>query len=338
MRMKVLSLAVLAAVALMGAGCKKPAAPADALQNMKEAMVDVQQVSFEFATAGYTVAGQPGSVQARMTGHLQRGDQQVANGAGTFSLNMSGEQPMDAAGEYRMVNGVNYLRLTKAPVMPGFDLKQFEGQWFSFPSSAADFMEKPEEKILTERQISDLEALFRDSDFFASSSEAGAETLRGEATTIYEVTLDEEEIVRMAREAARITEEAFTAQDEEGVREMVGKWNTKPGRLWIGNDNSYLYRVLMHAPSDEGSEGMVQLDLFNHNQSVPAVEAPADAKDFGSLLGGMFGGGMMFMGTPQPIPDAGAMTPPVGMYGSVPGMTPEMMQQYQEMQKLYMPQ
>lgn len=337
MRTKVLSLAAVAlSLALLGAGCKKPSTPSAAVENMKRAMVKVEQVAFELTASGSALAASVPStggasvdaVEARLSGQLQRGRQQVANGAGQFSIKTTGAQAMEAMGEYRMVNGVHYARMTALPALQGFDLSQFENQWFSFPGSMNDVMEKAEEKTLSESQIRDLERLFTDRTLFSSVTEVGTENLRGQNTTVYEVMLDEEEVVSVMQEAARITEEPFTDADRNEARETVRKWNARPGRLWIGNGDSYLYRVMMFLQAEQDEEGTVQIDLFDHNKPVPAVEAPAGARDFGSMMGGMFGGA--FMG--------GASSPDRMMdLGSVPGLTPEMMQQYQDLQKMMLP-
>lgn len=323
-------LAPMLALVLLGLGCKKPVANANVMQAMRAAMTEVHSAAFALAVSGSSEeAAVPGvdTFELGLTGSIRRGEAQVANATGTFSIKTDGEEKMEAAGEYRLVNNVSFARLTTVPAIPGFDLSQFKNTWYSFPTSTDRMMEKTEKgKDLSKQQIDALEKLVRDTEFFSSVEAVGNEELRGVATTKYRVLLDEDAVVRFMEESGRIMEEPVTEEDREEARKGVREWNANPGTLWIGDTDSYLYRL---AGSME--KGTVQIDLYDFNKAGAAVEVPAGAKDFGEAMGAMFGF------------DLGSMMPASGDvgqggaamdFGNIPGLTPDMLQQMEEAQKM----
>lgn len=332
--------ALMLGLSLAGFGCK--ATPTvDVIRDMKAAMLDVQSVSYKVTVDGKgnlvdlpaaaPIDTMPESLKLELSGQLAREESTLANTNGTFRVTTTGADAMTVAGEFRMVQGVRYFKLNEVPSLSDFDTKKIQNIWIKLAGDLTQVTgEETDPKALSAEQIEKLEKLFLNADLFSEVTLQGEESVAGNATNKYEVVLDAEVIAGMAEEAASVQGEAFSADDKQEVLDMVAELNTVPGKLWIGAKDSLLYQAqftVKKAGSSDG-EGVITVTMSDFDKPVQPMDAPADAQSLESAIGAMFGFGSVI--APSALPTQVPAFDP----SSLPGLTPEILQQLEEAQRM----
>ena len=340
---------ILLSLALAGFGCAGTPT-VDVIKEMKAAMLDVSSASYvvtiegdgdlvdvpsstpssEARTGGQAAPiEKPDTIRLELSGQTARGQSSVANVGGRFSASTTGEQAFSVGGEFRMVNGLRYVRLSEVPTVPGFNTAALKNVWIQMAGDMTDLLgEQAAPDALTEEQIKKFEKLFLDTDLFSEVTKVGEEVVRGQSTNMYQVILDAEAIAGMAEQAALIQAKTFSAEDKQDVLDAVAQLNMVPGKLWIGASDDLLYRTQFTMKKEgESGQGTVTVELYDFNKPVEAISAPEGAKSLESVIGSMFGFGMV-----KPSPSATQGLPGFDP-STVPGLTPEMLKQLQNFQQ-----
>lgn len=328
---------MLFSLALAGFGCAGTPT-VDVIKDMKAAMLDVSSASYVVTIEGdgdlvdvpsATPVEKPETIRLELTGQTVRGQSSVVNVGGRFSAATTGEQAFSVGGEFRMVNGLRYVRLSEVPTVPGFNTAALKNVWIQMAGDMTDLLgEQATPDRLTEEQIKKLETLFLNTDLFSEVTKVGDEDVRGQSTGIYQVILDAEAIAAMAEQAALIQGKPFSAEDKQEVLDAVAQLNTVPGKLWIGVSDDLLYRTQFTMKKDgETGQGTLTVELYDFNKPVEAISAPEGAKSLESVIGSMFG-----LGSVKPLPFATQGLPAFDP-SAVPGLTPDMLKQLQNYQQ-----
>ena len=134
--------------------------------------------------------------------------------------------------------------------------------------------------------------------YFQVSEDLGEESLGGISTHHYKVTLNEAEVMRVARAVStEVNGKAPSITDEKKMNEFFARAEMSDAEVWVGTKDYYLYKTkfgVTVAKSDaEPSSGTiaVELELRNFNEKV-TVEAPTGIKTMNEFMGA-FGGAML---------------------------------------------
>ncbi|GEM_PF-5541150 len=151
--------------------------------------------------------------------------------------------------------------------------------WWSVPLGE----QNPIGKFTSEQQ--ELQELFKTSKFFMNAKEEGEEEVQGVKSVRYRVDLDKEALKKFIFDAARLTGNQVSPEEELALGESL-KDVEFSGAVWVGDDG-YLHRVkgtVAVAPKD-GPSSSFDLDYssWDYGKDVE-VGVPEGAKEFNPLM------------------------------------------------------
>lgn len=201
---------------------------------------------------------------------------------------------------------INYLRVTEMPDVPFVDVSKVINKWIKIDYSTgtmaqlADLQNKIEDaqkkSALTLDQEKQIKALFGKYDVLKVVKKFPEEKINNQKTYHYGFSLDKAELKKAVEEANKITNgeivpENTMADFNEGVEAL----NMLDGEMWIGKNDSNLYRLSIASSSYGGETGkkmFIGLSLvlnFNKFNEPVIIEAPADSMSIEELIKSIFG-------------------------------------------------
>lgn len=298
--------------------------PADVLRSMQSKIQDREMKSGNvMGTLAFDVSGADtkGTFTVKVDTDFdvaKKGDEKVR-----LSLDLSGNGSSSTAGvsgegslkaDLMVFPAMLYAKLNELKVMskeqPELQqqvdamAKLYAGQWWKLdlPQSPFD-MKSNSSSPLTADQESKMKDLVKNSDLFTVVKDYGTETMNSVQTYHYGVELNQEGIVKFAKDASVIMEKTFTADDEQQLRDGLKKASLT-GEVWVGAQDKFVYKVkatVNAANADSGMMTKVSGEMTVNPNKAVTVTAPTDAKDIKEAAA-------MMMGQPQPtmMDDGGA--------------------------------
>ncbi len=315
---------LLAVVVVIGGGCKGKQSPKAVVENTHEAMSQIESLSYtahihlegkgfsinsslEQSLSGEEGNAEEGAVDIQLSG--QTAVNGFENAHSSFSMRISSpDSPERVTLDMRQIENNIFVKISELSGIDGMDdamTSLFTGRWIAMPQQGelegmfgADMMDENTEDELTPAQEQELKKLVEETEFFSIVEDRGTADVNGAKTTHYVVTMNRSEVERFVDEAAKITEDPMTADEQAEFERILHDVEGKEAELWIGNRDSRIYRfVAMDLPirnEDGTTDGTadITVNITDYNQDI-SVEAPEDAMSVMELVGSMMGGMMM---------------------------------------------
>ena len=301
-------------VVFLGAGCNPFAnSPEENLAEMRKKMTDINSVEYQADISVKDVKksnsqdSKQGEVNQFLSGPLSKADKFNIKLSGKSSLenyfepksklNISASVPssdQDIKLNLRQVNNVNYLNVSSLGPLQSSPMaamlgSKLIGNWIKLPKS----QNKDNDKKLTQKEISDIKDVIRNTNFFTVVKDLGEENVNGRSAYHYLIKANKSEIKNFNKRIKEIT----NSKDEKNNQWMtknLEQLKDKEFDIWITTKEKYLYKLSIKDLAAEGKNRNSTIDLTlnlsNYNSEVN-VGQPENVKSIGELMGGMFGAG-----------------------------------------------
>lgn len=206
-----------------------------------------------------------------------------------------------AEAEFRVLEDNKFFKLNKIPVLGKLNLSSLANIWVNLDTKALQDKFKPATTTvasttpMTEENREKIRSIVTGAHIIQVAEDMGDEDVSGIATYHYKFTVNEGEVMRVAREVHMVTNGKALTIDEE--KKMTSFWNgaeVKNGEIWIGKKDFRIYHVLFGLSGTEmgekGSSGDFNFDVQMRNFNDPVtIEAPANASSLVDFVGQVFG-------------------------------------------------
>ncbi len=301
------------------AGNATPTTPEGVVDRMSRSMSGVESVEYagkltanieggknplaSLPGAGATSADKPVAFSVAFSGTSEFGNWEKLQSGAKFTLT-SPEFPNNGSAEIELKNigADTYFKFNTIPVLGKLNLSSLTNMWVQLdPKEGDDTTVPATTSTMNEETADKVKDIISGGKYFQVTEDLGEESLGGITTRHYKVTLNEAEVMRVARAVStEVNGKAPSIEDEKKMNEFFTRAEMTNGEIWVGTKDYYLYKTLFGvtiAKTDtEPSSGTiaVELDLRNFNEKV-MVSAPTGAKTMnefmGAFVGAMLGGG-----------------------------------------------
>ncbi|HRH23460.1 MAG TPA: hypothetical protein PK295_02425 [Candidatus Magasanikbacteria bacterium] len=317
---------VLVIVLLIGYGIYKsagnatPTTPDGVVERMGSRMSEVESVEYAGTvtanieggknplaslTGGSAAnANKPVAFSVAFAGTSEFGDWEKPESAIKLTLT-SPEFPNNGSAEieFKNVGADKFFKFNTIPVLGKLNLSSLTNMWVKLDAKKSTSTVVVATSTMSEDTAEEVKDIISGGKYFQVSEDLGEESLGGISTHHYKVTLNEAEVMRVARAVStEVNGKAPSINDEKKMNEFFARAEMSDAEVWVGTKDYYLYKTkfgVTVAKSDaEPSSGTiaVELELRNFNEKV-TVEAPTGAKTMnefmGAFVGAMLGGGGM---------------------------------------------
>mgnify|MGYP000913292720 CR=1 FL=1 len=213
--------------------------------------------------------------------------------------------PEGQSGEVEfMMNGKDrYFKLNKIPMVGKLNLSSLTGNWVNLDTQALKEQfgsEESGEEVVSTTPMSD-DSIERIKEVIVSGKilevveDMGDSSVGGVSVYHYKVSLNESEVMRVAREVHEITQGApMSIEEEKKMTEFWANTEVENGQVWIGKKDFYLYGISFGMKTqnvgEEKSSGAIIADVQMRNFNKPVtIQPPQNSSSITDFVGQVFG-------------------------------------------------